>query len=198
MMDAIFLRKSKKLMKRKDKISEILISASDFYFEMKWEFDSIVPFLSKVAPSDTCNIWKVGDNIRMDSTFEDFKGLKTLRLPKSFIFRKRDGEREVFNVNWQEKSYFNPLEPLDEEEKLLVISDILNDQNLKGEFAIKECSINESKSMFGKLQFEKVNEWNSQKYDINITSSLNIHNRHKLEYTNIDKELYFDVSIGLI
>jgi hypothetical protein len=165
---------------------------------MKWEFDSFVPLLSKVAPSDTCGIWKIGENIRMDSTFEDFKGLKTTRLPKSFIYRKRDGERQVFNVNWNEKSYFDPLEPLDEEEKLLVISDILNVQNMKGEFSIKSCTINESKSLFGKLVFDKVNnEWNSQKYDIKVFSSLNIHNRHKLEYLNYTKEKYFDVTLIL-
>jgi len=158
-----------------------------------------VPLLSRVAPSDECKIWKIGQNIRMDSTFEDFKGFKTIRLAKSFIFKKNNkNEREVFNVNWNNKSYFDPLEPLDEVERKIIINDIFNAQNLKGEFKINSCKISESKSLFGNLVNEKVYDWNSKKYDVNISSSLNVTNREKPEYISLNKENYFDDKSNII
>ena len=32
-------------------ISERLMQMQDFYMEIKWEFDSFIPFLSKLAPN---------------------------------------------------------------------------------------------------------------------------------------------------
>mmetsp|Transcript_21851 Transcript_21851/g.33858 ORF Transcript_21851/g.33858 Transcript_21851/m.33858 type:complete len:149 (-) Transcript_21851:983-1429(-) len=43
------------------KIRERLKKIPDFYVEMKWECDiKWMPFLNKMAPSDTLKIWKIG------------------------------------------------------------------------------------------------------------------------------------------
>ena len=44
----------------------------DFYLELKWEFSSWVPLLSRVLPGDTCRLYKKDCLIRMDATLLDF------------------------------------------------------------------------------------------------------------------------------
>jgi hypothetical protein len=54
----------------------------DYEVHIKWEFDSsIIPLVSKLGPSDTFKIWKIGDQIRLDSTIAGYKNLSTKRRP---------------------------------------------------------------------------------------------------------------------
>jgi hypothetical protein len=41
----------------------------DFYLEIKWDFESsIIPLVSKIAPSDTFKIYKKNKSIRLDTS----------------------------------------------------------------------------------------------------------------------------------
>ncbi|CAI5442663.1 unnamed protein product [Caenorhabditis angaria] len=44
----------------------------DFYMEFKWDFQSWIPLLSRILPSDVCLIYKKGHQFRMDTTLADF------------------------------------------------------------------------------------------------------------------------------
>ncbi|GAU30498.1 hypothetical protein TSUD_18780 [Trifolium subterraneum] len=59
----------------------------DFYMEITFHFESsVIPFISRIAPSDTYKIWKRGANMRADMTLAGFDGLKIKRSDQSVLF----------------------------------------------------------------------------------------------------------------
>ncbi|XP_078439997.1 ankyrin repeat family protein [Wolffia australiana] len=59
----------------------------DFYMEITFNFDSsVIPFISRIAPSDTYKIWKRGSNLRADMTLAGFDGFKIHRAEQSILF----------------------------------------------------------------------------------------------------------------
>ncbi|XP_037642519.1 ankyrin repeat domain-containing protein 13C-like isoform X1 [Sebastes umbrosus] len=76
---------------KRPKLLKALKELGDFYLELHWDFQSWVPLLSRMLPSDACKIYKQGINIRLDTTLIDFTDMKCQRGDLSFIF---NGEAE--------------------------------------------------------------------------------------------------------
>lgn len=63
--------------------------------EISFHFESsIVPFVGKIAPSDTYKIWKRDGNLRADTSLAGYDGLKIQRANQSFLFLG-DGDRDL-------------------------------------------------------------------------------------------------------
>ncbi|TGZ49021.1 Ankyrin repeat domain-containing protein 13C [Temnothorax longispinosus] len=71
---------------RRPNLVAALHQMGDFYMELKWDFQSWVPLVSRVLPSDICKIHKSGASIRMDTTLVDFNDMRWERGDISFIF----------------------------------------------------------------------------------------------------------------
>ncbi len=56
----------------KPKIIRALDDMTDFYVEIKWDFESWIPLVSRLFPSDLCKVYKKGSRIRIDCTLGDF------------------------------------------------------------------------------------------------------------------------------
>ena len=72
--------------KRRPELIKALECMGSFYMELRWDFQSWIPLLSRILPSDICKIYKKGANIRLDTTLVDFNDMKWERGDVSFLF----------------------------------------------------------------------------------------------------------------
>lgn len=67
----------------------------DYVVDLKWDFTSWIPLVSKMLPSDVCKISKKGACIRLDTTLVDFTEMHWERGDITFLYRGDAATPEV-------------------------------------------------------------------------------------------------------
>lgn len=124
---------------KQPELTDALAGIPDFYVEIKWDFHSWIPLISKLLPSDTCKLYKRNSDVRIDSTLMDFHDMRWQRGDLSFIFhgtpksKPKNGhkKREMYVLDNKAKKYshISAVETdkdIEEEVDILMSSDIVS------------------------------------------------------------------------
>ncbi|KAJ3192388.1 Ankyrin repeat domain-containing protein 13C [Irineochytrium annulatum] len=174
-------------------VDTLLQDVKDFYLEMHWQFQSWIPFVSQLCPSDTYKVYKKGTSVRIDTTLVGFERLSWIRGNISIIFSETpEGPRLVIcdhqrNLVQQVYPRDFTLTDQDVEEELSVS---LN-TNILVQIAPPEIdfqSFNLSRAQNGFWTFkvdrnEKVGPWDTQVWNVEC---LEFVNRVRTEHLDVE------------
>lgn len=172
---------------RRPNLVTALKQMGDFYMELKWDFQSWVPLVSRILPSDVCKIHKSGCSIRLDTTLVDFSDMKWERGNISFIFRGDKSPRESLTVLdnefecYQHVRYEETESEIEDEVDILMSSDILAAQ-----MSTKNISFQRAQS--GWIFREDRKEIVAGQFDCDLYSinGLNLESRKRREHLSRD------------
>ncbi|WAR03571.1 AN13D-like protein [Mya arenaria] len=83
-----------------------LKESPDFYVEMKWEFASWVPLVSRMCPSDTYKVYKSGSNVRIDTTLLGFDNTSWQRGRRSYVFKGTGNSATMMEIDHDNQEVF--------------------------------------------------------------------------------------------
>ncbi|NP_001088043.1 ankyrin repeat domain 13A L homeolog [Xenopus laevis] len=177
------------------------LEASDFYVEMKWEFTSWVPLLSRVCPSDVCRIWKSGAKLRVDATLLGFENMNWIRGKHSFIFKEEDNWAELMEINHDDKTVtkerfdisqeiegitLDSMQPAEREITKRLTSPVINTS-----LDTKTIAFERTKSGFWGWRSDKVEAVNSYEAKVYSANNVNVVTKTRTEHlTEEEKSRY--------
>lgn len=165
---------------------ELLRKLPDFYMELKWEFHSWVPLVSRLCPSDNYKIYKHGANFRVDTTLVGFENMKWSRGDLSFVFKGEENGGVIYVLDHKDHNM----------EKIVIgeavadtdisdkeITDLLSSTTLvKTSPVMDNVVFTPTKTWLGYEKTEKIGEdqWSAKVYEV-TGFDLKMLNRHRVK-----------------
>lgn len=172
---------------RRPDLIRALSQIQNFYMELKWDFHSWVPLVSRILPSDVCKIYKSGSGIRLDTTLVDFTDMKWERGDISFIFQGEKPPSESLTVLdnkvkvYQRVRYEETENEIEDEVDILMSSDILAAQ-----MSTKGISFSRAQSGWIFREDRKETVAGLYKSDIYTITGLVLESRKRREHLSTD------------
>ncbi|XP_040564191.1 ankyrin repeat domain-containing protein 13C [Lepeophtheirus salmonis] len=185
------LQSKEQMKSRKPDMIAAMQKLGDYVVDLKWDFTSWVPLVSKILPSDLCKISKRGSSIRLDTTLVDFSEMRWERGDITFLYKgDAPTTEESFYVLdnslkvYQRVRHDETEVEFDEEVDLLMSSDIVSAQ-------ISTKPINFSKAQSGWFfkedRSEMVGNYRANFYAINGMSLETRKRREHLSTEDLQK-----------
>ncbi|EYB94868.1 hypothetical protein Y032_0166g63 [Ancylostoma ceylanicum] len=185
---------------RKPHLIKMMEDIGDFYLELKWDFQSWIPLLSRMLPSDVCQIYKKGTQLRMDTTLADFNERRWERGDISFVFNAKakhesdeliimDNNTKVFQRVRHEESEAE----VDEEVDVLMSSDIVSAQMSTKTITFRQAF---SGWVFKHAREEQIGDYNVNFYLVEGMKLVSRKRREHLTADDIKKNKSFMQSLA--
>lgn len=162
--------------KTKESVLNFLEKVPDFSFELQWECDSnFIPFVSKLAPSDTNKIYKKGTSLRMDATIAGINKLKVTRgnISLFLLGKEHPGyEGKILLVNHGKKTITDLMTEIDLKHLEKQVDLIAKQSSLPSEVKPEDIQFEPAKSWRGEPITEKIQNYQTVKYNAKGTLSL--------------------------
>ncbi|XP_050218386.1 uncharacterized protein LOC126669099 [Mercurialis annua] len=156
----------------------------DFYMEITFHFESsVIPFISRIAPSDTYKIWKRGANLRADMTLAGFDGFRIQRSDQSILFLgdgSEDGKvpsGSLCMISHKDKEVMNALDgagaPATEEEVRQEVAAMSQTNIFRPGIDVTEAVLLPQLTWRRQEKTELVGPWKAKVYDMhNVVVSI--------------------------
>ncbi|CAN8311253.1 unnamed protein product [Cochlearia groenlandica] len=156
----------------------------DFYMEITFHFESsVIPFISRVAPSDTYKIWKRGANLRADMTLAGFDGFKIQRSDQTILFLgdgSEDGKvpsGSLLMISHKDKEIMNALDgagaPASEEEVHQEVAAMSKTSIFRPGIDVTQAVLFPQLTWRRQEKTEMVGQWKARVYDMqNVVVSI--------------------------
>lgn len=193
---SILLRKLKcqakeQLKNRKPDMIAALKKLGDYVVDLRWDFTSWIPLVSKMLPSDICKISKKGACVRLDTTLVDFTEMHWERGDITFLYRGDASSPDVslfvldnkLKVYQRVRTEESEME-FEEEVDLLMSGDIISAQ-----ISTKPINFTKAQSgwFFKEDRHEMVGTYNATFYSINGISLETRKRREHLSNEDLQK-----------
>ncbi|KAF8106501.1 hypothetical protein N665_0139s0090 [Sinapis alba] len=156
----------------------------DFYMEITFHFESsVIPFISRVAPSDTYKIWKRGANLRADMTLAGFDGFRIQRSDQTILFLgdgSEDGKvpsGSLLMISHKDKEIMNALDgagaPASEDEVRQEVAAMSKTSIFRPGIDVTQAVLFPQLTWRRQEKTEMVGQWKAKVYDMhNVVVSI--------------------------
>jgi hypothetical protein len=120
--------------------------------------ESWVPFVSRLAPSDTFKIWKVADKLRFDSNIRGITGANVQKGLVSMLFNANS----VYLIDHSAETYSDALAEFRSpsyEGIQYYVAEMLSQKLGRSDIDTAKVSFKEKKSLLGYSKVERINDW---------------------------------------